>query len=176
MSLRGAAARVRRQLRGGPAAAWTAAFFALGLILAAIEFSTVQWTGTAVQGVERDGIVYYTYRGQLHSIDDTSSFNTHTVYFDPSDPDTSAQLGNGVREAVDVTIVAVPFLIGLTIVGFAVRNRAIARRLSPKSGTFGHGMDPDALHRLNVARRQANLPNATGHGSATPPPDAPATH
>ena len=56
--------------------------------------SAVQWTGTRVQGVERGGIVYYSYAGEQYSIDDYGHFNTTTVAFNKSDPNDTAILVN----------------------------------------------------------------------------------
>lgn len=132
-------------------------FFALGLILIPVVFlSSVRWTGTSVQGVDRGGIVYYTYNGQNYSLDDTSRFDSHTVYFRPSRPDTTAQLGNSAATVVDIGSVAVPFLIGLAIVGFETRRiwRTRRTRNNPAAIGFGHGLDLEVVHRLLDERRR----------------------
>ncbi len=132
-------------------------FFALGLILIPVVFlSSVRWTGTEVQGTERGGIVYYTYNGQNYSLDDTSRFDTHTVYFRPSRPDTTAQLGNSASTFVDVASVAVPFLIGLAIVSMEIRRiwRTRRTRNNPAAIGFGHGLDLEVVHRILDERRR----------------------
>lgn len=77
-------ARIKRWSDGNVLLITSAVFFiAVGSILATLVFSSVLWSGTAVQGVDRGGIVYYTYDGQTNSLDDTSRFYSHTVYLDP---------------------------------------------------------------------------------------------
>jgi hypothetical protein len=118
----------------------------------------VRWTGTSVQGDERGGIVYYTYHGQNYSLDDTSRFDSHTVYFNPKHPDTSAELGNSAETVVDIASVAVPFLIALAIVAFKARRvwRTRRTRNDPAAVGFGHGLDLEVVHRLlNERRRDA---------------------
>ena len=131
-------------------------FFALGFILIPVVFSSVRWTGTAVHGIDRGGIVYYTYQGQNYSLDDTSRFDSHTVYFNPKHPDTSAELGNSAATAVDIASVAVPFLIALAIVAFEARRlwRVRRTRNDPAAVGFGHGLDLEVVHRLLDERRR----------------------
>jgi hypothetical protein len=156
MGVRPVLSRIRKlPRRAGPLAVWAGLFVVLGLILIPVMFSSVQWSGTAIKGVDRGGIVYYTYLGQNYSIDDTSSLNTHTVYLDPKHPDTSAELGNPYARALDVAVVAVPFVIAAVLVGFSLRQRARRRseREHPKDGGFGQGLDPEFVRRLNAERR-----------------------
>jgi hypothetical protein len=154
-------ARLRNALEGNGLVLGAALFFlALGLILIPVVFlSSVQWTGTAVQGVERGGLVYYSYKGQNYSLDDTSRFNTNTVYFKPKHPDTTAELGNPPIKVVDVASVAVPFLIGFAIAGVEARRHLRGRRLRRARNDaepvgFGQGLDREVLHRLLEQRRQ----------------------
>lgn len=158
MGIRPLLTRVRNALDGNGFVVGAAIFFfVLGLILIPVVFlSSVQWAGTSVQGIDRGGIVYYIYKGQTYSLDDTSRFNSHTVYFNPKDPDTTAELGNAPLEVVDVVSVAAPFLIALAIVGVASRRHWRIRRArnDPAPVGFGHGLDHEVLHRLLEQRRR----------------------
>jgi hypothetical protein len=154
-------ARIKRWCDGNVLLIISAVFFiAVGSILASLVFSSVLWSGTAVQGVDRGGIVYYTYDGQTNSLDDTSRFYSHTVYLDPERPDTSAVLGDPARKVFDVASVAIPFLIALVIIAAGVRRERQFRRGSgaddPSVGGFGHGLDPEVVHRLIERRRRAD--------------------
>ena len=145
------------QLPGrAPALVWAALLIVLGGITTGFAFTSVLWTGTSIQGVERGGIVYYTFRGQNYSVDDTSRFNSPTVYFDPHDPGGTAQLDNIAFRLVSVGLAALPILIALVIIGFDIRRRRIIRRQTkaPDERVFGDGLDVDLVHRLNVERRQ----------------------
>ena len=158
MGIRRLVVRLRSAIEGNGFIVSVAIFFlALGVILIPFVFlSSVQFTGTAVQGIDRDGIVYYTYNGQNYSLDDTSRFNSHTVYFRPSRPDTTAELGNTPMKVVDVVIVAVPFLIAFTIIGLEARRywRYRRARFKPAPVGFGYGLDPEVLQRLIDKRRR----------------------
>ena len=157
MGVRRLVTRFRSALEGNGFIVSVAIFFlALGLILIPfVLLSSVQFTGTAVQGTVRGGIVYYSYNGQNYSLDDTSRFNSHTVYFRPSRPDATAELGNTPTKVLDVAIVAVPFLIVFVIVGVESRRywRYRRARFAPAPVGFGHGLDPEVLQRLNAKRR-----------------------
>jgi len=150
--------RIRNALDGSGLVIGAAVFFfALGLILIPVVFlSSVRWTGTSVQGVDRGGIVYYSYDGQNYSLDDTSRFDSHRVYFRPTRPDTTAELGNSASTVVDIASVAVPFLIALAIVGMEARRlwRTRRTRNDPAAVGFGHGLDLEVVHRLLDERRR----------------------
>jgi hypothetical protein len=158
VGIRRLVARLRSALEGNGFIISVAIFFvALGLILIPfVLLSSVQFTGTAVHGVDRGGIVYYSYKGQNYSLDDTSKFNSHTVYFRPSRPDTTAELGNTPMKVLDVVIVAIPFLIAFTIAGVEARRywRYRRARNKPEPVGFGQGLDHDVLRRLNEKRRR----------------------
>ena len=158
MGIRWLVFRFRNALEGNGFIVSVAVFFlALGLILIPfVLLSSVQFTGTAVQGVDRGGIVYYTYNGQNYTVDDTSRFNSHTVYLRPKRPDTTAELGNTPTKVLDVAIVAVPFLIAFTITGVEARRYWRFRRAQykPVPVGFGQGLDHEVLHRLIEKRRQ----------------------
>jgi hypothetical protein len=140
-------------------------FFAVvgALLLTVVLTSStrVQWTGTSVKGVDRGGIVYYTYDGQQNSLDRTSRFMSSTVYLDPSKPESTAMLGDVADRVVDVVSVAVPFLIAATILGVGVSRRIRWRRRAndPSAGGFGHGLDPEVVQRLIQRQREGRLGN-----------------
>lgn len=156
MAVRALMSRITGLPGRAPALVWAGLLIVLGGITTGFAFTSVLWTGTSVRGVERGGIVYYTFHGQNYSIDDTSRFNSPTVYFDPHDPSGTAQLDNIAFRLVSVGLAALPLLIALVIIGFDIRRRRIIRRQTKAPGerAFGDGLDVDLVHRLNVERRQ----------------------
>jgi hypothetical protein len=148
----------------GPMLLGASFFFVVSALLLTVVLTSstrVQWTGTSVKGVERGGIVYYTYDGQQNSLDDTSRFMSSRVYLDPSNPESTAMLGDVADRVVDVASVSVPFLIGVTIVGVGVTRRIRWRRRAndPAAGGFGHGLDPEVVQRLIQKQREGRLGN-----------------
>jgi hypothetical protein len=146
----------------GALIAAAAFFLALGsllLVVALTSSSRVQWTGTSVHGVERGGIVFYSYDGQNYSLDDTSRFLSHTVYLDPAKPATTAMLGSIGDRIVDLVSVLGPYGIAAVIIVVGVRRRRHYRRRAndPSAGGFGYGLDPEVVHRLIERRRAGRL-------------------
>jgi hypothetical protein len=146
----------------GPMMIGASFFLVVGSILLAVVLTSstrVQWTGTSVKGVERGGIVYYTYDGQQNSLDDTSRFMSSTVYLDPSKPESTAMLGNVADRVVDVVSVVVPYSIAAIILGVGVTRRVRWRRRNndPTASGFGYGLDPEVVQRLIQKQRQQRL-------------------
>jgi hypothetical protein len=118
--------------------------------------SGLQWTGTKVQGVERGGIVYYSYRGQSYSLDQTSRFASNTVAFDAKDPADTAVLVYPLDRDLEVAAVLACYLAAIAVAGYAV-VRARRRTAAPLGGrsadSFGSGLDPEVVRRLIEKRR-----------------------
>ena len=136
--------------------------------------STLQWTGQAVRGTERVGIVYYSFRGQEYTLDDPASAHvtSRTVYVDPSNP-SNAMLDNTLNRAVDIATVGGSYVLSalLVAVGFARRGRRRRkRRLGTRDsrGTFGEGIDPDTVARLLARQRQGGKAHR-GHPTGADP-------
>ena len=93
------------------------------LLIPAVFLTSVQWTGTAIQGHERGGLVYYTYRGRSETIDKVSRFRTDTVYLDPKHPTSSAQLGDNYTKAFDIGFACLPFIAAGAVLAYGFRRR-----------------------------------------------------
>jgi hypothetical protein len=103
----------------------------LALLLELQSPEAVQWTGQAATGTERGGIVFFQWQGQQHqfSVPGFGSASKVTVYFDPSNPDSSAMLDSNGDRAWSGLIVGLPALTGaaLLVVG-GTRNYRWKRR------------------------------------------------
>lgn len=115
------------------------------------------WSAVSVHGMERSGVVTYSYRGQTYSIDDLNSTASgpRTVYLTPSDP-AGAVLSIEVAQVSDSALVGGLYLV---CAGFLVvvvrRHRARIRRGDDlhREG-FGDGIDPETIQRILTARSQ----------------------
>ena len=91
--------------------------------------SKVYWTGQAVEGTDRGGIIYYEVHGQQYTIDDQRRHfvpEQHvTVYVDPADP--SHALLPSPSRWIDAVVVLVWFVAGLLVLVVS----ALRRRASP---------------------------------------------
>jgi hypothetical protein len=117
--------------------------------------TAVQWTGTKVQGVNKGGIVSFSYAGQTYSIDHSDSFDSTTVAFRKGDPADTAILVNRYERRVEVAGVVVPWILAAGIVGGTLyrRRRRQGELLAGDDG-FGRGLDPEVVQRLIEKRRQ----------------------
>jgi hypothetical protein len=118
--------------------------------------SGLQWTGTKVHGVERGGIVYYSYKGQNYSLDHSSRFASNTVAFDANDPADTAVLVYPLDRDLEAAAVLACYLAAIALAGYAVL-RARRRTAEPLAGrspdSYGSGLDPDVVRRLLEKRR-----------------------
>jgi hypothetical protein len=118
--------------------------------------SGLQWTGTKVQGVERGGIVYYSYGGQSYSLDHTSRFASDTVAFDPKDPADTAILIYPLDRDLEVAAVLACYLAAIALAGYGVvrsRRRTADPLAGRSAGSYGTGLDPEVVRRLIEKRR-----------------------
>lgn len=118
------------------------------------------WTGTAVKGSEQAGLVYYTYKGHVYTVDDINSYRTgpRTVYVDPGNP-ARAVLNTPVAGGIQLATVAVPYLIAVAFAVWAVRRRRfyVRRRRAANDqfgpGKYGLGIDDQTMQRLLERQR-----------------------
>lgn len=133
--------------------AGAAALFLLGslLLLAAVQSPTMlQWTGTAVHDVQSGGIAYYSFHGQSYTLNVPSPAAwSSTVYLDPADP-SNAIFGNPVTRWSDIVLVGGPFAASVLLLTLGFARRSRRRRLMERAerGSFGEGLDRQAISRL----------------------------
>jgi hypothetical protein len=111
------------------------------------------WTGTAVSGAERGGLVYYRWHGQSYTMDvpGNASKPRYTVYLDPSDPE-GAIAESVPRRALDGLLVIGPLVLGGALLGLGLWRRRSTQLISP--GGFGTGLDPEVVDKLLQKIRQ----------------------
>jgi hypothetical protein len=160
---------IRRTLHGTGAFPWIGLAFVVGAaaFLASILLTPGGWgrwqDATAVHGTERNGIVYYTYRGVNYTVDDvgTTRNGTHTVYV------VASQAWNGQLDdeaILDWTVTIGPCVVGAAFVSYGIIRRNRRRRGGGKykAGVHGGGLDPDTVQRLLAQQRadgQHRAPN-----------------
>ena len=154
---------VRRPFWGTGGSSWAAFVFAiLGtvfLVLILLSPGGWQWwmEVKTIHGQERDGVVFYSYRGQSYTADDLDSQRSgpRLVYVIPSDPSNGA-LKTRANQIFDWSITAGPYLVAVGLVAAGLvhkrRNQKVASGLSEG---FGTGLDEDTIHRL-LAQQQAD--------------------
>jgi len=142
----------------GPFAVLAVAFAVVstGFLYAALQPpSGLEWTGNAVKGSERDGIVYYSVHGKPYAVDDAYSFRSGsaTVYVDPHDP-TVAIIGKPASRWIDVATVLGPgaAAVACGVMGFRrKRSRRRAQRAVatlPREHLAGQGLDDQTMQEL----------------------------
>ncbi len=135
----------------GGTAPWSALgviFIVIGaLFFVSIILSPKGWEwwmhSQAIHGMERDGIIYYTYRGENYSIDDPSSMRTgpRTVWVIPSDPADAAVHG-APTIVLDWLVTLGPAATGVVCfgVGFAMKRRKTRENEAFAQDGFGCGL------------------------------------
>jgi hypothetical protein len=162
---------LRRLFEGtGPFPAIALALAALGTIFLVLTLNSIGglvWTGTAVHGTEHNGMVLYRYHGTNYSVDDSGSTRSgpRTVYIDPSNPG-RAVLDTAASEALQTSVVAIPFALALGFALHSVRrkwryNRRFRLVNNTDSQTFGYGLDAETVNRLR-ARQQTDVQRRDG--------------
>lgn len=113
---------------------WAIALTIVGILFMLLELqnpASLYWTGQAVEGADREGIVYYQVHGEQYTLDDQrqtfADGEKVTVYFDPGDP-SHALLPSPTRW-IDATVV----LIWFVAVPVVLTISALRRRSSPPS-------------------------------------------
>jgi hypothetical protein len=146
------------------------------LVFTLTSIGGLVWIGTPVHGVERDGIVYYSYGGQQYTIDDSGSYRTgpRTVYVDSSKP-TRAVLATFGSQAIQDSIVGVPWIAALAFFVLAIRRKwryvryRRDRETRPEQRpSYGEGLDPELIRRVLATREVPRA--ATAEDSAFRPP------
>ena len=117
------------------------------------------WLDTkTVHGMERDGIVYYSYRGGNYTVDDQGSDRTgpRTVYLIPSQP-SNAVLSETPTQVLDLGLTGGLYLVGCGFVaaGFLRRRRTMH---DDRRGSFGRGLDHATIERLLAEQRARHAP------------------
>jgi hypothetical protein len=131
-------------------------FSVLGVLIEAQSSDKVLWTGTKVVGSESGGIVIYRYQGEQFSLDGSGFDNRArvTVYLDPSNPD-DAQVDSLVIRAVDLGFTAVPFGLGVAVLGLGLyRRRHVDKGRVREVREFGGGLDPEFVENYLKRLRQ----------------------
>lgn len=120
-----------------------------------------QWFGgKAVAGRESGGVVIYSYKGQVNSIDDTTSLKTgpRTVWLDPQNPSEATLNSLTLARISDSVFVGVPALVGAALVasGFVGKYRRDRRGSASDSGgtAFGSGIDADTIAKIMSDRQK----------------------
>ncbi len=128
---------LRRRLHGnGRVALWAVGFVLLGIVLVYWTLNSSRWwNGTSVQGVDRGGVVYYTYDNVTYSLDKQSQWYDNRVYFDPAHPVSSAQLGDTYGQAAEIGLMAAPFIVAAAILALGLRRRRPISELAWPSGS-----------------------------------------
>ena len=130
------------------------------LISIPLGSSALLWTGQAVHGTDSGGIVFYTYKGQQYTIDQSGDFHSTTVYVDPGNP-ANAELDNPLDRWIDILTVGGSYVLAavLVVVGFLRRGwhrrRRRAERERGPGADFGKGLDQDVIAQLLEAQRKS---------------------
>jgi hypothetical protein len=168
-------ARFRWPARGawlsgtGPFALLGVAFavVSVGFLVAALQPpSGLEWTGNAMKGSERDGIVYYSVHGKTYAADDVGSFRTGTatVYIDPHDPNV-AIVDKPASRYIDMATVLGPGALAVAcgVMGFrrkrSRRRAQLAVATLPREALAGQGIDDQTMQELRD--RQHERPPVT---------------
>lgn len=123
------------------------------LLISQSSFDRLQWTGARVIGNEKQGLVFYTYKGQRNTLDVKGFADNprYVVYVDRSDPSTAEADSRGTR-GLDAGFVLVPLVLAAASMTVGVTRRRRQRRrdqsgpTDPRSG-FGQGLDDDFVKR-----------------------------
>lgn len=148
----------RAGFRAWLARPWTVVGIALavvGILFVLVEAqspSRLYWTGDAVLGHNRDGLVYYQVNGESYTVDDTRpvpAYNTPvTVYVDPADP--SLALIEQPAKWIDAVAVTVWFLAAAGCLAWSgldgVRRRRRRAQAHP-ADRYGEGLEADWVSR-----------------------------
>jgi hypothetical protein len=172
--LQSPATKVRRWFEGtGPFPILAVIMAAVGTMFLVLTLSSIGglvWTGTAVKGNEQGGLVYYTYKGHVYTVDDLNSYRTgpRTVYVDPGNPG-RAVLNTPVSGGIQLATVGGPYLIAAGFVVWSVRRKRFylkRRREANELGgdaKFGLGLDDHTMQRL-LDRQRSSGQGRTGSG------------
>lgn len=133
-------ARIRGWFDGaGWFLAGAAGLFLVALLAAvlSLQVDNLMWTGQAVHGTERGGIVYYTWHGQSYNVDDMQGLGNGTnvtVYINPADPGT-AVIDNPTDRMITYLVVGLPVLAGVGLLVMGATRKYRWQRRNAKRGT-----------------------------------------
>jgi len=133
-------ARIRGWFDGaGWAIAVAGTLFFAALLVALLVLrsgSGLLWTGQAVTGTERQGIVFYTWQGQPYQIDvpGFGSARSVTLYLNPRDPGNAAVDSTTDRVATSLGV-GLPVLAGIVVLAIGGTRNYRWKRRNAKRGT-----------------------------------------
>jgi hypothetical protein len=130
----------------GPAVALLV--FALFAFLFAVQSQTDRliWTGAHVIGDERQGLVFYSYKGQNETLDvhGTQTNHHYDLYVDRSEPNVAVPY-SAIAQYGDILLVFGPVVLAAGVVTIGVTRRRRQRRAA--AAGFGKGLDDDFVQR-----------------------------
>jgi hypothetical protein len=108
----------------------------------------LQWTGAKVIGQERQGLVFYTYKGQTNTVDvqGYGSKARYAVMVNRNEPADAEPYSVGTRIS-DGLFVLGPLVAGAAVVSVGAFRRRRQRVRAGQSDGFGSGLDDDFVQR-----------------------------
>jgi hypothetical protein len=109
---------------------------ALLVLFGFLQTDTLLWTGTAVTGANREGIVFYQWHGQTYTLDGpaTTTPTQTTVYIDPGNP-SNGVIDSTSERLMDVLGVVVPVGAGIVVLVIGGTRNYRWKRRNEKQGT-----------------------------------------
>jgi hypothetical protein len=127
------------------------ALFVFALLAVLLELQSPQsvfWTGREVTGTEQDGIITYRWHGQTYSLDAPGygSAKSVSVWLNPAGP-TDGQLNNPIDRVISASLVGVPVLAGVALLGAGLTRKYRWERRQLHQGLPPAGLDPEFADR-----------------------------
>jgi len=102
-----------------------------------LQVDNLMWTGQAVTGTERGGVVSYTWDGQSYTLNDAGSTRTAphvTVYLNPASP-SGAVLDDPTERGITIFMVVVPVVAAIALLALGGTREYRTKRRNAKRGT-----------------------------------------
>jgi hypothetical protein len=130
------------------------------LLIAQSRTDRLLWTGAKVVGQERQGLVYYTYRGQTDTLDVPGfrSARHYVVYVDKSDP-SIAEAESTTTRVTDEMFILGPVILAAAMLALGVVRRRSQRNRPLEDYGFGQGLDPEFVRRQLDQLRSSQPPD-----------------